>query len=83
MVLVVKNSPATAGHIREVDSIPGLERPLGEGMAIHFSILAWRIPWTEEVGMGSHKSRSLRLLSTAHWEGEILGQLKVIFPGHE
>ena len=52
-------------------------------MAIHFSILAWRIPWTEEVGMGSHKSRLLRLLSTAHWEGEILGQLKVIFPGHE
>ena len=29
VVLVVKNSPATAGHIGEVDSIPGLERPLG------------------------------------------------------
>ena len=24
--------------------------PLEKGMAIHFSILAWRIPWTEELG---------------------------------
>ena len=29
-------------------SIPGLEDPLEEGMATHSSILAWRIPWTEE-----------------------------------
>ena len=28
----------------------GLEDPLEEGMATHFSILAWRIPWTEEPG---------------------------------
>ena len=28
----------------------GLEDPLEEGMAIHSSILAWRIPWTEEPG---------------------------------
>ena len=27
---------------------PGQEDPLEEGMAIHSSILAWRIPWTEE-----------------------------------
>ena len=26
----------------------GQENPLEEGMATHFSILAWRIPWTEE-----------------------------------
>ena len=26
----------------------GWEDPLKEGMAIHSSILAWRIPWTEE-----------------------------------
>ena len=26
----------------------GWEDPLGEHMATHFSILAWRIPWTEE-----------------------------------
>ena len=28
----------------------GQEDPLEEGMAVHFSILAWRIPWTEEPG---------------------------------
>ena len=27
----------------------GWEDPLEEGMAIHSSILAWRIPWTEEL----------------------------------
>ena len=26
----------------------GWEDPLEEGMATHFSSLAWRIPWTEE-----------------------------------
>ena len=31
------------------DSIPGAN-PLVKGMAIHSSILAWRIPWTEEPG---------------------------------
>ena len=28
----------------------GQEDPLEEGMAAHSSILAWRIPWTEEPG---------------------------------
>ena len=28
----------------------GQEDPLGEGTATHSSILAWRIPWTEEPG---------------------------------
>ena len=28
----------------------GWENSLGEGMATHSSILAWRIPWTEEPG---------------------------------
>ena len=26
------------------------EDPLGKGMATHSSILAWKIPWTEEPG---------------------------------
>ena len=30
--------------------IPGWEDPLEKGMATHSSILAWRIPWTEEPG---------------------------------
>ena len=29
---------------------PGQEDPLEEGMATHSSILAWRIPWTEQPG---------------------------------
>ena len=37
------------------------EDPLEEGMAAHSSILAWRIPWTEESGglqsMGSQRVR--------------------------
>ena len=28
----------------------GREDPLEKGMATHSSILAWRIPWTEEAG---------------------------------
>ena len=28
----------------------GREDPLGQGPATHSSILAWRIPWTEEPG---------------------------------
>ena len=31
-------------------SIPGSGLPLEKGMVTHFSILAWRIPWTEEPG---------------------------------
>ena len=48
MALVVKNLPANAGGIRVVGSIPGSGRSPGGGMATHSSILAWRIPWTEE-----------------------------------
>ena len=40
----------------------GQEDPLEEEMATHASILAWKIPWTEETGglqsMWSQKSRS-------------------------
>ena len=50
MPLVVKNLPAIAGAIRDAGSIPGLGRSLEQGMATHSSILAWRIPWTEEPG---------------------------------
>ena len=38
-----------AGQETRVQSL-GWEDPLEEGMAIHFSFLAWRIPWTEEPG---------------------------------
>ena len=47
VVLVVKNPPATAGDLTQVP-FPGRDDPLEEGMATHSSVLAWRIPWTEE-----------------------------------
>ena len=51
MVLAVKNLHASAGDVRDsrdTGSIRGSGRSLEEGMATHFSILAWRIPWTEK-----------------------------------
>ena len=37
------------------------EGPLEEGMATHSSILAWRIPWTEEpVGLQSMGSQKIK-----------------------
>ena len=47
---VVKNPPANAGDARDAVSNPGLRRSLGEEMATHSSILAWKIPGTEETG---------------------------------
>ena len=44
---MVKNLPA-----RQETWVPSLggEDPLEKGMATHSSILAWKIPWTEEPG---------------------------------
>ena len=56
MALTVKNPPA----MREtwVQSL-GWEDPLEKGMVTYSSILAWRIPWTEDPGrlqsMGSQE----------------------------
>ena len=44
---MVKNVPAM--QETRVESL-GQEDSLEKGMAAHSSILAWRIPWTEEPG---------------------------------
>ena len=44
---MVKNQPAMKETLVRSS---GREDPLEEGMAIHSSILAWRVPWTEEPG---------------------------------
>ena len=45
----------------------GGEDPLEEGMAAHSSVLAWRIPWTEEPGgPPSMGSQGLARLSARH-----------------
>ena len=52
----VKASACNAG---DLGSIPGSGISLEKEMATHSSILAWRIPWTEELGrlqsMGSQR----------------------------
>ena len=60
VVLVVKNPPAKAGGAGDVSSIPGLGRCPGGGNGNHFSILAWRIPKTEE-----QSQTQLKWLSTS------------------
>ena len=44
-----KESPSNVGDAGDMGLIPG-SRSSPEGMATHSSILAWRIPWTEEPG---------------------------------
>ena len=54
---LVKNLPPV--QKTQVQSL-GPEDPPEKGMATHSSILAWRIPWTEEPGrLQSMKSREL------------------------
>ena len=45
---VVRNPLANAGDV--VQSLGGVD-PLEEEVATHSRILAWRIPWTEKLGM--------------------------------
>ena len=44
---MVKNTPAV--QEMQIQTL-GWEDPLEKGMTTHFSILAWRIPWSEELG---------------------------------
>ena len=57
----VKKLPANTGDTKDAGLILGREDPLEEKMAAHTSILAWRIPWTEEPGglqsVGSQRVR--------------------------
>ena len=43
---MVKNPPANPG---DLGSTPGSGRPLEKEMATYSSILAWGIPWTEDL----------------------------------
>ena len=47
---VGKESACNVGDAEDPGSIPEWEDPLVMGMATYSSILAWRIPWTEEPG---------------------------------
>ena len=56
---MVKNPLANAGDKKTRVQSLGQEDPLEKEMVAHSSILAWRIPWTEEPGwlssMGSQR----------------------------
>ena len=45
---MVENLPANAGKEGDVVQSLGQEDPLEQEMAIHSSVLAWKIPCTEE-----------------------------------
>ena len=45
--------PSMGFSRQEYWSALGWEDPLEEGMANHSSILAWRIPWTQELSRGN------------------------------
>ena len=69
---IKKNSPANAADVREVCSVPGWGECLG-GHGIHPSILAWRIPRTEELDrlwfIGSPRVRhASRGIAHAQWQ---------------
>ena len=50
MALWVKNPPSIQKTQKMQVLSLGREDPLEEGTATHSSILAWKIPWTEEPG---------------------------------
>ena len=56
---VVKNPSANAGDSRDTGSILRLGRAPGEGNATHPSILAWKIPRTEELAGYSSWGRKI------------------------
>ena len=47
---MVKNLPANTEDLCRFNPCLGQEDPLEGEMATHSSILAWRIPWMEEIG---------------------------------
>ena len=63
VALIAKNLPAR--QETRVRSL-GWKVPLEKGMAIHSSVLAWRIPWTEKPGLWSCKESDTteRLIQT-------------------
>ena len=71
LALVVKKLPANAGDVKDGVQSLGWEDPLEKGMASYSSILAWRIPWTEEPGglqsIGSYRvGRNISDLACTH-----------------
>ena len=87
---MVKNSSAVQEVLKMQAWSLGGEDPLEEEMATHFSILAWRIPWTEESArlwsIGSQKvghnwSNLAHMHTGREGEPNIIGCANVGFQG--
>ena len=65
MAVVVKNLPANAGNVSDMDLIPRSRRYLGG--RTHFCILAWRLPRTEE----SEGLQFIGLQRVGHYSGDL------------
>ena len=61
-------SKESACNVGDLGSVPGLGRSPGEGMGIHSSILAWRIPWTIHGVAGWDTTELLSLHFSSGWE---------------
>jgi len=54
-VLAGSDGKESACNVGDLGSVSGWEDPLEKRMTAHSSMLAWRIPWTEElVGAAVH-----------------------------
>ena len=53
---MVKNKPANAGDVRDMDSLLGPGASTGGRHGAHSSILAWRIPWSKEPGAAASQA---------------------------
>ena len=74
VVRVEKNLPANERDERDMVHSLGWEDPLEKVMETHSSILAWRIPWTEEPGglvHGVAKSQT-QLSDLAHTQAHFI-----------
>ena len=79
MAQIVKNLPAM--QETQVPSL-GQEEPLEKGMATHSSILAWRIPWTEEPGGLQSTAKSCLTLATT-WTMTLQASICMEFSSQE
>ena len=76
---VAKNLPANAGDTGDASSIPGSGRSPGGGNdnPLQYSILAWKISWTEELGgLQSQGHKELDMIEYRQWQVPMISSIK-------
>ena len=74
VVLMLKEPTSQCGRLKRRSLIPGSKDPLGEGMATHSSVLAWRIPWAEEPG----RLQSIESYRVRHNQNDLAGYVQIL-----